>query len=195
MKAHLFLVQYTEFCLCYAGLFLRQAAGSSAATECTGMERSGHTIWPQHSSSYISGRHLQDSCAAVGGGGYLQGRDAFLMDAALIHLLFSPMTNGLISQLSHRHAILQFLLGIQPHCSLGLENDLSKISSLVLKLKAWRRTRQENSNEHSNSKPRKMRRRSNREHAARMKPRSSAISSRPVTQPVLYRKIIIYALI
>lgn len=29
----LFLVQYTEFCLCYAALFLGQAAGSSAAVQ------------------------------------------------------------------------------------------------------------------------------------------------------------------
>lgn len=123
MKLHLFLVQYTELCLCYAGLFLGQAARSSAATESARMERSGRTIWPRHSSSYISGRHLQDSWAAVGGG-YLERRDAFLTDAVLIHLFFSPMTNGLISQLSHWHAILQFLLGIPPHRSLSLKKGI-----------------------------------------------------------------------
>lgn len=63
--------------LCYAALFLGQAAGSSAAAAAEAAEHrdsSSSAPWPRPSSSYISGRDLQDS-SAVFRGGYLQKKE------------------------------------------------------------------------------------------------------------------------
>lgn len=126
--------------LCYAVLFLGQAAGSSAATR-EHRDGSGCAPWPRPSSSYISGRDLQDSWAAVVGEAICKKRDAFLMDVMFIHVFFflpSLVTNGLIIQLSPWHVI--FLTGI-PHQNVSsLDKDLPEIPKLTFWIKVlWRK--------------------------------------------------------
>lgn len=98
--------------LCYAALFLWEAVVSSSAAESSGI---APALLPDPSppaptsvgETYkIPGRQLREAIC--------KKRGAFLMDAMFIHLFHSPVTNGLISQLSHWHVILCFLMGRIP---------------------------------------------------------------------------------
>lgn len=99
--------------LCYAALFLGEAGGSSSAAESSGI---APALLPDPDppaptsvgETYkIPGRQLGEAICKKEG--------AFLMDAMFIHLFHSPVTNGLISQLSHWHVILCFLMGRIQH--------------------------------------------------------------------------------
>lgn len=126
LTPRLFLVWYTEFCLCVMLLCSWDRRPGHPQQQSTGIAPAPlPDLGP--SSSSISGRDLQDSWAAFRGG-YLQKRVSLLTDAMFIHLFLSPVTNGLIIQLSPWNVISHFFMGRIPspehlRRSLSLEKD------------------------------------------------------------------------
>lgn len=112
LTPRLFLVWYTEFCLCVMLLCSWDRRPGHPQQQSTGIAPAPlPDLGP--SSSSISGRDLQDSWAAFRGG-YLQKRVSLLTDAMFIHLFLSPVTNGLIIQLSPWNVISHFFMGRIP---------------------------------------------------------------------------------
>lgn len=109
LTPRLFLAQYTVLCRSVP----RTVAGSSAAAQQQQSTRIAPALLPDPGppvptsvgETYkISGQQLGEAICKKRGG-------AFLTDAMFIHLFLSPVTNGLIIQLSPWNVILHFFQG------------------------------------------------------------------------------------